>query len=133
MNFIHVRTLVCQMVPAVSMTWELALLFFLSGFNKWSIIRIRSSLLFLIFLSSRLLIALVLSRRNSKDIEGRERCRWDRCRLYGLACIHGHLTHPSSNLVDERLDKTNHVISVRSGKKFGKVKHGSRRMRYQLI
>lgn len=133
MNFIHIRTLMCQMVPTALTTWELAFPFFFSRFSKRSSILIRSPLLFLIFLASGLLITLVLSRRDSKDIGGRERPIWDRCCLYGLAWIQGHLTHPSSNLVDEHLDRTNHTIDMRSEKRFGKVKRGSRHVRYQLI
>ena len=130
MNFIHMRTLMCQMVPATTATWELAFPSFLSKLSIWSSIGIGPSLFLLIFLAPGLLVALVLNRRDNKDIGGRERHRWSRRHLYGLAWIHGHLTHPSSNLVDGRMDGPNHTIGMRSEKRFSKIIRWSRRMRY---
>jgi len=121
------------MVPIARVTWELAFTLLFSRFSRRSSIRIRSPLLFLIFLASGQLITPILSRRDNKEIRGKERRIWDRLSLYGLAWIHDHLTYPSSNLVDGCLDRTNHTIGVRSRKRFGKVKCWSQHMRYQLI
>ena len=129
MNVIHMRTLMCQMVSTANATWELAFPFVFSRLS----ICIGPSLFLLIFLASGLLVALVLSRRDSKDIGGRERHRWSRRRLYGLAWIHGHFTHPSSNLVDGCMNGPNHTIGMRSRKRFSKVIGWSRRMRDELI
>ena len=130
MNFVHMRTLMCQMVPATNATWELAFPFFLSRLSMWSRIVIGSSRFLLIFLAPGLLVALVLNRRDGKDIGGRERHRWSRRRLYGLAWIYGHLTHPSSNLVNRCLNGPNQTIGVRSWERFGKIKGWARCMRY---